>query len=61
MSTEVELLDIYEKAKAAGLEAHLIVDAGLTEFAGVATATAVGIGPDFSEKIDAVTGGLKLY
>ncbi len=61
VNTEAELRDIYEKAIAAGLEAHLITDAGLTEFAGVATATAVGIGPDFAEKIDTVTAGLKLY
>jgi PTH2 family peptidyl-tRNA hydrolase len=57
----VELADLYEAAKAAGLEAHLIIDAGLTEFAGVPTVTCIGIGPDFDEKLDPVTRSLKLY
>jgi PTH2 family peptidyl-tRNA hydrolase len=58
---EKELLAVYEAAKAAGLVAYLITDAGLTEFAGVPTNTAVGIGPEFSDKIDLVTRHLKLY
>jgi peptidyl-tRNA hydrolase, PTH2 family len=58
---EVQLMAAFEKAKAAGLEAHLIQDAGLTEFGGVPTYTALGIGPDFADKIDAVTADLKLY
>jgi PTH2 family peptidyl-tRNA hydrolase len=61
VESEQELRDIYEKAKAAGLEAHLIIDSGRTEFNGVPTATAVGIGPDEADKINMVTGGLKLY
>jgi peptidyl-tRNA hydrolase len=32
-----------------------------TEFHGVPTHTSVGIGPDRAERIDAVTGELKLY
>lgn len=55
-----ELLQIYEQAKAAGLEAHLIEDSGLTEFHGEKTATCVGIGPDDEEKIDAITRHLPL-
>src|SRR5271154_4527153 len=43
--SEQELLAIYEKAKASGVASALIQDAGLTEFGGVPTYTAVGIGP----------------
>lgn len=58
---EAELRAIYGAAKRAGLEAHLIIDSGRTEFKGVPTATCVGIGPDYSSKIDPITGHLKLY
>lgn len=61
VNSEDELRDIYQRAKTAGLEAHLIIDSGRTEFDGVPTATAVGIGPDEAEKIDKITGELKLY
>jgi len=61
VNSEEELKEIYEKAKEAGLEAHLIEDSGLTEFGGVVTPTCVGIGPDLPEKIDPITGHLKLY
>ena len=55
-----ELLGIYEDAKAAGLEVHLITDSGLTEFHGQPTHTCLAIGPDYAEKIDVVTGHLQL-
>jgi PTH2 family peptidyl-tRNA hydrolase len=55
VENEEELLTIYEKAKAAGIEAVLITDAGLTEFDGP-TNTCVALGPDTDEKIDAITG-----
>jgi len=61
VSSEQELLSIYEHAKTGGLEAHLITDLGLTEFNSVATMTCVGIGPDTEEKINLVTGSLKLF
>ena len=57
---EKELLLIWQTAKDAGLSAELIVDAGRTEFAGE-TKTCLSIGPNFSEKIDFITGGLSLY
>lgn len=60
VDTEEELMAVYEAAKAAGLTAHLIVDAGLTEFGGKPTPTGIGIGPHYKSKIDAVTGHLKL-
>lgn len=56
VETEEELIDTYERAKAAGIEAHLITDSGLTEFGGVPTKTAVGLGPDYEDRIDMITG-----
>lgn len=58
---EAALRDLHDAARRAGLESYLITDAGKTEFGGVPTATAVGVGPDWSEKVDAVTRELKLY
>jgi PTH2 family peptidyl-tRNA hydrolase len=60
-SSETELINIHEKARTAGLEAHLIRDSGKTEFGGVPTLTALAIGPDSSESIDLITGDLTLY
>ena len=61
VNSEQELLDIETKAKAAGLECHLVTDNGTTEFGGVPTKTCLAIGPDEDAKIDPVTGHLKLY
>lgn len=58
---EPSLLAIYEEAKNAGLETHLITDNGRTEFHGVPTHTALSIGPAEVESIDRITGKLKLY
>jgi len=58
--SEAELLDVYDKAKEAGLLASLITDAGKTEFHGDRTKTAVAVGPDWSSRIDKVTGHLPL-
>ncbi len=58
---EDELLEIYEAAKAADLPVSLITDAGLTEFNGVPTKTALAIGPAKSEDIDKITGHLSLF
>ncbi len=60
VDSEQELLDVYEKAKEASLICALIQDAGLTEFGGVPTYTCCAIGPEWSEKIDEITGHLKL-
>lgn len=60
VDTEQELIEIYNKAKEAGLLCSLIVDAGLTEFGGISTHTAVAIGPAFPEEIDPITSHLKL-
>jgi PTH2 family peptidyl-tRNA hydrolase len=60
VETEEELLALHEKAKSLEIESHLIQDCGLTEFNEVPTYTAVGIGPDYSSKLDPVTGHLPL-
>lgn len=60
VNSEEELIEIYNKAVDAGLNAVLITDAGHTEF-DKPTMTCVGIGPDLSDKIDLVTGHLSLY
>lgn len=60
VDTEEELVRIHESALQAGLVSHLITDNGATEFGGVKTKTCLAIGPDLDEKIDAITGNLKL-
>jgi PTH2 family peptidyl-tRNA hydrolase len=61
VGSEQELMAVYAGALRAGLVAHLITDGGLTEFGGVPTRTCLGIGPDYDERIDPVTGDLELY
>ncbi len=61
VETDEELVNMYVQAKNAGLFSCLIKDAGLTEFNGVATLTAVGIGPGDPSEIDKITGHLKLF
>jgi PTH2 family peptidyl-tRNA hydrolase len=61
VGSEEELMAVYAKALEAGLGAHLITDRGLTEFGGVPTRTCLGIGPDYDQLIDPVTGDLELY
>jgi len=60
VDSEEELLSVHQKACDAGINCAIIKDAGLTEFDGVETYTAVAIGPASSEKIDPITGDLKL-
>lgn len=52
---------IFAKAKLAGVEAHLVVDSGLTEFHNEPTVTALGVGPHEADVIDQITGHLTLY
>ena len=61
VGSEAELLAVYRQAIEAGVVAHLITDRGLTEFGGVPTRTCLGIGPDYDDLIDPVTGDLELY
>lgn len=61
VDSEEQLLEIHKKAQAASIMTALIQDAGITEFNGVPTFTAVSVGPDQSDKIDLITGHLKPY
>lgn len=58
--SEEELLEIQAKAYEAGILCYVIKDEGLTQFGGIPTNTCLALGPDLSEKIDAITGHLKL-
>jgi len=59
VESKEELLDLQKKAKSLGLITVLIKDAGRTFFK-KPTITCLGIGPDKEEKIDKVTGKLKM-
>ncbi|HEX5295898.1 MAG TPA: aminoacyl-tRNA hydrolase [Streptosporangiaceae bacterium] len=61
VGSEQELVDVYDKALAAGLVVHMITDRGLTEFGGMPTRTCLAVGPDYDDLIDPVTGDLELY
>jgi PTH2 family peptidyl-tRNA hydrolase len=58
--SEEQLLELFNAAEVAGLPCKLITDAGLTEFDGVPTKTCIAIGPANPDKIDKITGDLKL-
>ena len=59
VENEKELLLYFQEAKDIGIASVLITDAGKTTIA-PGTKTAVGIGPDEEEKIDRLTGKLKM-
>lgn len=61
VETDEELVFIHNSAKLAGIASSLITDAGLTEFNGVPTLTAVGVGPNDEELINKITGHLPLF
>ena len=58
--SEEQLIELRSMAKAQGITACLIHDAGRTQIQS-GTATVLGIGPAPSEMLDAITGHLKLY
>lgn len=60
VNSEKELMGIYGEALLKGLPVVLVEDLGFTEFA-EKTYTCIGIGPDYSEKIDEITGNLMGY
>lgn len=60
VESEEELESLYQQAKDAGMLCSLIIDNGATEFHGVKTKTVCAIGPDYADKIDKITGHLKL-
>ncbi|HLD49383.1 MAG TPA: peptidyl-tRNA hydrolase Pth2 [archaeon] len=59
VGSESELIILKEKCKKEKMSCALIHDAGLTQLEPYTT-TALGIGPDREEKIDKITGHLKL-
>ncbi len=59
VADEKEMLRLNQQAKDAGLTTAVITDAGLTVVA-PGTKTCCAIGPDTVEKIDAITGHLKI-
>jgi PTH2 family peptidyl-tRNA hydrolase len=61
VNSEEELLELHQKALDTGLTSCLVTDSGKTEFNGIPTNTCIAIGPDDIEKINAITGDLKLY
>ncbi|MEM2126949.1 MAG: peptidyl-tRNA hydrolase Pth2 [Candidatus Bathyarchaeia archaeon] len=54
-----ELEELARKAEELGIVNTLIVDRGLTEIP-PGTTTALAVGPDWAERVDLVTGKLKL-
>ncbi|MFA5303500.1 MAG: peptidyl-tRNA hydrolase Pth2 [Candidatus Nanoarchaeia archaeon] len=59
VSSEKELMELKVKAAKAGLVVELIRDAGRTQIE-PGSITALGIGPDTDEKVDAIINDLKL-
>lgn len=57
---EKELMKYNEEAKDFNLKTAVITDAGKTRIA-PGTVTCLGIGPDDEEKIDRITGNLKMF
>ena len=60
VDSEEELLALYAAGEAGDIPRDLIKDAGLTEFGGVATYTAVALGPAPENILNPITGELKL-
>jgi PTH2 family peptidyl-tRNA hydrolase len=60
VDSEEELMNIVHAAEEKGVMVRLVVDAGRTEFHGIPTPTCCALGPDFAERIDPITGHLKL-
>jgi PTH2 family peptidyl-tRNA hydrolase len=60
VESETELMEIYQAAIDNNINVKLITDAGLTEFNGVPTKTCLGLGPDYPDVLDTITGHLKL-
>lgn len=60
VESEEELVDVMAAAGRAGLLVTPVIDHGRTEFNGEHTLTCAAIGPDTIDRIDPVTGHLKL-
>jgi len=55
-----DLSALVTKAQEAGVDVHVVEDAGLTEFGGVPTITCAAFGPAPGDVLDPITGHLKL-
>ncbi len=60
VDSEEQLMGVVQKAQEVGVMAYVCIDAGRTEFHGVPTPTCCAVGPDYPERIDPITGHLKL-
>jgi PTH2 family peptidyl-tRNA hydrolase len=60
VDSEAELFEVVQAAQQAGVLVRLVIDAGRTEFRGMPTPTCCAVGPDFADRIDPITGHLKL-
>ena len=60
IDSEEALLDLHQAALNSGLVSHVVQDNGTTEFGGVPTYTCLALGPDDAERIDQLTGSLRL-
>jgi PTH2 family peptidyl-tRNA hydrolase len=60
VDSEEVLLAVVHRAQEAGVLVRPCVDAGRTEFHGVPTPTCCAVGPDSPDRIDPITGHLKL-
>lgn len=60
VESEEALDEIYARAREADVPAARIVDSGKTEFKGVPTKTVVAVGPDWTDRVNAITGELPL-
>jgi len=61
VDSEKELFEIVQKAKDSQINiVSVITDSGLTEFDGIPTVTCCALGPDLENKLDSITGHLKL-
>lgn len=59
VKSEVKLMDVYNKAKEAGLNVSLIKDAGLYGLDGE-NYTVVAVGPNYVDKCEPIVGKLRL-
>lgn len=60
VKSEQKLIEVFEKAKAKGLNTVMIEDKGFTVFNGVETKTCIGIGPCYIDDLIGVTDKLQL-
>lgn len=58
--SEEVLRALYAQAQLLGIEAHLMIDNGETEFGNVRTLTTLALGPARSDVLNQITGHLKL-